>query len=122
MQWINVYNERVHWGTGDGPISNGAIARRDNYLLPGDSDLNLSLNGYKGRANVNFSGHIPEGTSVQVSFDGPVIATYGSGDLKNSMFIPSSVNNINIRYITPLNYLRTGVISPWRTIISGFIQ
>ncbi|NMA74415.1 MAG: hypothetical protein GX963_09705 [Bacteroidales bacterium] len=120
-QWVHAYDERVKYGTGDpNSISNGAISKRDNYLLPKDKDLNLSLNGFKGRANVNFSGYIPEGTSVQISFDGRVIATYGSGYNSGSFFIPSNISNVNVRYIVPTNYLRTGYISPWRTTITGF--
>lgn len=118
-QWISAYDERVHWGTGDGPISNGAIARRDNYLMP-DSDINLSLNGYKGRANIKFKGSIPEGTSIKVCFDGRVVSTFGAGSRQGVMVIPSNVSSVSVRYIVPSNYIRTGNISPWRTTITGF--
>jgi hypothetical protein len=85
-----------------------------------DSDMNLSLNGFKGRANLNFRGSIPEGTSLQVTFDGRVVSTFGSGTRQGVMVIPANVNSVSVKYIVPSNFMRTGNISPWRTTITGF--
>jgi len=123
-QWINAYDERVHWGNSDGSISNGAISRRDNFMNPGNNEFTLSLDGYKGRAHVNFRGSIPEGTSVQVYFDGRLVNTYEPAmwglNTTGQLNIPANVNSINVRYIVPNGFSPSGNISPWRTTITGF--
>jgi hypothetical protein len=120
-QWVKSYDDRVHWGTGEG-ISNGAISRRDNYLLPWDDEINLTLDSFKGRSTINFHGHIPDNTSIQISFDGNIISTLGTGKTQGVFMIPANVNNVNIKYIIPFDYLRDGVISPWRTTITGYLR
>jgi hypothetical protein len=120
-KWIHAYDERVHYGTGDpNSISNGAISRRDNYLLPEDGSLNLSLDKFKGRASVTFSGDVPAGTSVQVTFDGRVVQTFVASPSGISMIIPANVNNIGVQFIGSPSGVTT--LSPFRTTIYGVLQ
>ncbi len=118
-QWIDTYTDRVHYGNGDGPISNGALSRRDNYFMPGDKPMKMSLSRFKGRTNVNFSGHIPEGCSVQILHDGKVVQSFMAGSNFKSMVIPANIRNLSIRYLVPTNYAPSGTISPWRSVITG---
>ena len=118
-QWVQTYTDRVHWGTGDpNTISNGAISRRDNYLLPGD-ELNLSLNKSRGRVNFQFRGSIPEGGQIQVLHNGKVVQTFGPGGILDRGFIPANVNRVTVRFLyTPSEF---AILSPFRTTIRAFL-
>jgi RHS repeat-associated protein len=120
--WISAYDERVDWGTSDVPLSNGAIARRDNYLLIDNRDglntFDRSLGNFHGRANMNLSGVVPEGCRVEISFDGKVVQTFNAGYGSGALSIPANVQNLRVSYIG--KYF--GTVSPWRTTITGCVR
>jgi len=121
-KWVHAYDDRVQWGTADVPLSNGAFSKRDNYLLPGNKDLNLTLDSFKGRANIDFRGTIPNNLSVEVLFDGKVVNNF-SGEMRSVvMKVPAKVSNVTIKYVVPKGYEAKGSISPWRTVVSGVIK
>jgi hypothetical protein len=122
-QWVDTYTDRVHWGYGDSnTVSNGAISRRDNYLLPGE-ELNLSLNKTRGRASVQFRGSIPEGGQIQVLHNGKIVQTFSQGSMTYGSFIPANVNSVTVRFLYTAPTEMTGLtaFSPFRTMIKVFL-
>jgi len=117
---VHSYDERVLWGTGDrNSISNGAISRRDNYLLPGE-ELNYSLTKAKGRVNIQF-GSVPEGGQIQVLHNGKIVQTLGAGSRSYSGFIPANVSKLTVKYLyTPSADYFSGP-SIFRTTIRAFL-
>jgi RHS repeat-associated protein len=126
-KWVNAHTARVQRGNITGELSNGAFSRRDNYLVAKkNNEFTRSLVGRIGSSSVNFSGNIPEGTYVEVSFDGSVVQVYqpagGSLNTTGNLTIPASVNSITVKYVLPNNYNPSGNINPWRTTITGVKQ
>lgn len=116
------YSERVlrGWSKPD-QISNGMTSRINNYLLPSDKPLNLSLSKFVGRSNVQFSGYINEGLSIQISFDGNVVNTFTSGSYNGiNMIIPANIENVSVQFLGQPIF--DGTLSPFRTIITGYVN
>ena len=118
-RWVHKYDDYNHYHGDNNPMT-GNFARRDNRILPGQK-ITRSLAPLKGEANVTFSGLIPEGTSVDVLYDGVVVHSFGStiSPMKFSTIIPSYVRKITVIYNgTPLDVFQSG--QPFNTTITGF--
>ena len=118
-RWVHKYDDYNHYHGDDNPMT-GNFARRDNRILPGQS-MTRSLAPLKGEANVTFSGLIPQGTSVDVLYDGVVVHSFGStlSPMEYVTTIPSYVREITVIYNgTPLNVFHS--VQPFNTTITGF--
>lgn len=126
-QWVDENTERVHWGTETDAtkLSNGSISKKNNYLLPGNEEINLNLEGFKGKATCKMGGWVKKGNGVEVYFDNKLVKVYSSLGQKGETFtIPANVENIMIRYnFSPQSLeLQWGPVqeSPFSTVITGY--
>ena len=118
-RWVHKYDDYNHYHSDNNPMT-GNFARRDNRILPGQR-MTRSLTPLRGEANVTFSGLIPEGTSVDVLYDGVVVHSFGStlSPMEYVTTIPSYVREITVIYNgTPLNVFHS--VQPFNTTITGF--
>ncbi|MDY0076913.1 MAG: SpvB/TcaC N-terminal domain-containing protein [Bacteroidales bacterium] len=108
------YHDRVRYGNGSpDQISNGAISRVKNYLMPGDNSRDYRIEKFIGRADMmvlDEAGH-----EVIIRVNGKIVTPTGG-------HIPlyEGSENLSIQIINNKNI--SGVLSPYKFTVKGFIN